>query len=304
MENPFHKGEIAIQSKFGERERAILNGRLILDRIPLRAFDFVADQKIVYFGFADKTADLWVSMLVGRSPFLSCSVDGKNLLLKTGNCSINSQDLNALPNLSADEPIGLLMMDLQTRKRLRVNGHISSVTNGEINICVEEAFPNCPKYIQKREFNVGENGTDDTFFENGENITENIENWVTSADTFFVTSSNLEGGLDVSHRGGKPGFIKLNSGSMRIPDYPGNSMFGTLGNFHINPKAGLLFIDYTRNLLLQLTGAVRIERQSEKNIAVTGGTGRWWSFTPTKWKIKSLNTSVVWGEAEYSPFHP
>ena len=39
-----------------------------------------------------------------------------------------------------------------------------------------------------------------------------------------------------------------------LPDYPGNYMFNTLGNLLVEPRAGLLFLDFERGDALQLTG--------------------------------------------------
>ena len=61
----------------------------------------------------------------------------------------------------------------------------------------------------------------------------------TSADTFFVASAHAERGVDASHRGGLPGFVRvLGDRTLEIPDYPGNSMFNTLGNPAADPRAG------------------------------------------------------------------
>ena len=52
-----------------------------------------------------------------------------------------------------------------------------------------------------------------------------------AADTFFIASAHPEGGADASHRGGRPGFVRVTGQrSLAFPDYPGNNMFNTLGN--------------------------------------------------------------------------
>ena len=80
-----------------------------------------------------------------------------------------------------------------------------------------------------------------------------------AADTFFVASAHPRRGTDVSHRGGDPGFVRmLDDHTLRVPDYAGNSMFNTLGNLHVNPRAGLLFVDFDRWRTLQLTGTATI----------------------------------------------
>jgi predicted pyridoxine 5'-phosphate oxidase superfamily flavin-nucleotide-binding protein len=68
---------------------------------------------------------------------------------------------------------------------------------------------------------------------------------IREADTFFIASSHRDGGADASHRGGNPGFVHvLNETKLIWPDYSGNGMFQTLGNLAIDPRAGLLFMDF------------------------------------------------------------
>ena len=59
----------------------------------------------------------------------------------------------------------------------------------------------------------------------------------------------------MSHRGGKPGFVVVNSAStVAFPDYRGNFAFNTLGNLHLDPRCSLLFIDFATGTTLQLAG--------------------------------------------------
>jgi uncharacterized protein len=79
---------------------------------------------------------------------------------------------------------------------------------------------------------------------------------VARADTFFIASAHPERGADASHRGGRPGFVQVapDGRSLRFPDYTGNRMFKTLGNLTVEPRAGLLFVDWESGATLQLTG--------------------------------------------------
>jgi hypothetical protein len=128
---------------------------------------------------------------------------------------------------------------------------------------------------------------------------------IKKADTFFVGSSNDEGDLDVSHRGGPPGFVSIGEdGSLHIPDYSGNSMFNTLGNFITNPKAGLVFPDFDRHTTLQLTGTVEILWDQNDPQLQSGGTGRFWRFYPNEWVLLENMKGYDWNFIEYSPFNP
>ena len=126
-----------------------------------------------------------------------------------------------------------------------------------------------------------------------------------AADTFFVASAHSERGVDVSHRGGNPGFVEvLDERTLRVPDYAGNSMFNTLGNFVANPRAGLLFIDFDANRTLQLVGTAEIQWELDESNDRTGGTRRYWDFTGERWLERELTHHVEWELLDYSPFNP
>ena len=69
-------------------------------------------------------------------------------------------------------------------------------------------------------------------------------------------------GVDVSHRGGKPGFVRVgveNGASvLTSPDFVGNFSFNTFGNLALNPRAGMLFVDFSSGDVLSLTGEAEV----------------------------------------------
>ncbi|GGE89621.1 pyridoxamine 5'-phosphate oxidase family protein [Stappia taiwanensis] len=82
---------------------------------------------------------------------------------------------------------------------------------------------------------------------------------VASADTFFIASC-AEGGADVSHRGGAPGFLRLRGdGALCFPDYAGNRFFNTLGNIGASGRAGLFIPDFASGDALLLTGTAGVD---------------------------------------------
>ena len=62
-------------------------------------------------------------------------------------------------------------------------------------------------------------------------------------------------GADISHRGGRPGFVRVDGDVLTIPDFRGNRYFNTLGNLIAEPRASLLFVDFETGDLLQLQGS-------------------------------------------------
>lgn len=305
QKGPYHNGEIAVQEITDERDMAMMNGRVIEDHIPAGAIPFIAQQYYCVLGRMNKVGEIWSSFVTGDPGFASVSEDKKTVSL-----NFKSQDslYNQSPvfdSLQTEDLIGCLFIELATRRRLRVNGVVKLWTDNILLINVHQAYPNCPKYIQRRTLQEQNSARPRIEHTSGNSFTDDIRKWISQADTFFVSSAHPDGSCDASHRGGEKGFIQLLSDdALRIPDYPGNSMFNTFGNFQLNPKAGLVFVDFDQNRQLQLTGNVKLDFNAEEVKSKTGGTGRWWEFKSKRWIISPLNKTFAWQLIDMSPFNP
>ena len=302
-DGPFHEGECEVQQRVGEEHIAKRTGQIISDRIPGRAIEFVNKQPMVITSSIDKDKNIWTSILVGKPGFVT-ALDEQNVQINLSKLVSSKLDL-FWENIRENTNIGMLFIELTTRKRLRVNGMVS-LSNENINVSVQQAYPNCPKYIQRREIEVVKTDTDLSNSNlNGSSLTNDLKQWIENLDTMFVGSSDDKSNLDASHRGGDSGFIQIvDESTLKIPDYPGNSMYNTLGNFMSNPKAGLLFVDFKEGKTLQLTGKAEIVWHDEDAQEKTGGTMRLWEFVISKWiQIDSLK-SVNWRFIDSSPFNP
>ena len=302
MSEPFHAGEIALQEQTGERDKAILNGRLIGKVIPAPALAFVAQQTYCAVGWIDGTGAAWASLVEGPQGFTSCDPDGSTVTVALhGGAPLRSTEG---VRLSPNQHLGMLFIEFGTRRRLRVNGTVTEVDPNGFRLSVVEAYPNCPKYIQKRSGGPGPAAAaPQGFVREGVGLPEDIDAWLKCTDTMFIASSHAEGGVDCSHRGGNPGFMKLVSGEIQVPDYPGNSMFGTLGNIRQNPTAGLCLLDFERNEQLHLSGQAAL-RFGEAPSEETAGTGRWWTFRAERWAVSALQAGRNWALVESSPYNP
>ena len=127
-------------------------------------------------------------------------------------------------------------------------------------LTVAEAFGNCSKYIQRRLPAGLPPGSATPSYHRSVALGARQAALVRRADTFFIASAHPERGADAPHRGGRPGFAEVADGGRRMtfPDYSGNRMFQTLGNLAVNPRTGLLFLDWETGTTLQLTGRSRI----------------------------------------------
>jgi uncharacterized protein len=300
----FHEGERLIQERTGEREIALLNGRMIADRIPNAARSFIALQRLCVCAGISHDGDLWAHFLTGVPGFAAASEDMKvvDLELADEQGVLNSTPL--FTDLRVAAPLGILFIDLATRRRLRVNGTVSALTDAAVQVAVHEAFPNCPKYIQRRQIAEVSQQPRITAIEQGAALNDAMAQWIRHADTLFVASSYPDGRVDASHRGGNPGFVRSSDDLLLIPDYVGNSMYNTLGNFAVHPRAGLTFVDFDHGRQLQLTGDVELRFDVESELQLTGGTGRWWAFRPRRWIASSWNLPLAWKYVDASRFNP
>ena len=303
MKEVFHSGELEIQKRTGEEKIAELNKNLVSPYIVKGAINFVEKQPMVIVGSRNRENELWASILIGDFGFIEVPKPS-TVVFNTEKIVSTTSDI-FYRNILEDNQIGSLFIELSTRKRLRANG--SCAINGpKIEMSIEQAYPNCPKYIQRRAIAEPEHfkktQTEDVI--EGIPFDDEVLDFIKSADTFFVASAATDGKLDASHRGGNPGFLGIiKNNTIKIPDYPGNSLFNTWGNITQNPNVGLLFIDFEKRETLQLTGhaSLLFDQHSEDDLLKTKGTGRFWLFE----SLRSINHhQVEWNFLEYSPFNP
>lgn len=302
-EKLYHEGELAVQQRADKIQAARRTGGIIGNHIPKAGMQFVEKQPMVIIGSVDSQGYVWASILFGKPGFLYAQ-DERMLILERPNADSTVDD-PLWKNLQTHSEVGLLVIDLESRWRLRVNGSSYQSSDDRIYIQVERAYPNCPKYIQRRRWEPSKEANAMPFEPNlhGEMLCATQQTWIRGADIFFVASAHPKQGVDASHRGGCPGFVQvLDPHTLRIPDFSGNSMFNTLGNFTSYPRAGLVFIDFDRARLLQLSGRVKILWDQNDIRGETGGTCRYWEFRVDRWYESTPAFRVEWTFLGYSPF--
>jgi predicted pyridoxine 5'-phosphate oxidase superfamily flavin-nucleotide-binding protein len=206
--------------------------------------------------------------------------------------------------LQSGNELGLLVIDLATRRRLRLNGTIAMQPDGAIHLHTKQVYFNCPQYIQLRQLEapaIVPVGVTEAIVSPA--LSPSQQQWLAQVDTFFIASSHPDG-ADVSHRGGNPGFVQVvNANKLVFPDYAGNNMFNTLGNLFQQPQAGLLFIDFEQGTTLQLTGTTRIIWDSE-TLAAFAGAQRLIEFELSQAIATTNAMPHRWRFVEYSPYNP
>jgi predicted pyridoxine 5'-phosphate oxidase superfamily flavin-nucleotide-binding protein len=251
----FHDGEHAVQRRAGVERVAAQVGRTISSRISHDHAEFLRDQTFVVVAGRDDGNRVWASLLTGPPGFAQ-ALDERRLLLTA---NLTAGDPLAVTFGSTRRPIGILAIEPDTRRRIRLNGTAEHTAEG-ILVTVSETFGNCPKFIQRRVRAQPLPPAPTPRHQAGLTLDTGQVALVRGADTFFIASSHPERGADASHRGGRPGFVEVSAdgASLRFPDYPGNRMFQTLGNLAVDPRAGLLFVDWERGSALRLTGRARL----------------------------------------------
>lgn len=276
---PWHAGETALQAHLGVAERmAELGPRVIRDHLIEQHRAFYRQLPYVVLGTVDPEGEAWATLRTGAPGFLDAPDPGQ-LRVRAA----PEPDDPAEAGLADGAAVGLLGIDLGTRRRNRLNGTVARDRPDGFSIRVAQSFGNCPQYIRVR--------TDPEPVpaaalapQVSDRLDARARALVASAETFFVASyaPGADGTrqVDVSHRGGPAGFVRVGAdGVLTVPDYSGNRFFNTLGNLLANPRAGLLFIDFATGDLVQMTGRAQVILDAPDR-ADFPGAERLWRFAP------------------------
>lgn len=296
----YHTGELAIQARAGVQAEAQGLRKGISTIVKPAAQDFLRNQQLAIASTIDSNEQVWASLLTGEPGFIQVVSDQ---LVQIHATLILGEPLEK--NLNDQPEFGLLAIDLATRRRLRLNGQAEMQPDGMIQLQTQQVYFNCPKYIQMRHVETHLLPTDAASqVQSTETLTPAQQNWIAQADTFFIASFHPESGADASHRGGFPGFVRVvNSHQLVFPDYAGNNMFNTLGNLAVNPRSGLLFIDFERGHTLQLTGRAEIIWDADRTAEFVGAE-RLVAFEIDRVLAIANANSRHWQFVEYSPANP
>lgn len=254
---PWHEGELTIQRHAGVLDRmAVVGPRNIRHHLIQQHREFYPLLPFIVVGAVDPHGEAWATLLAGRPGFIT-SPDDKTLRI---DARIGPSD-PAAPGLEDGDAIGMLGMQLETRRRNRVNGTVRRSSADRFDVAVEDSFGNCPRYITIRQHSFARelDAPFESRREDADRLDQRARHMIEKADTLFVASYlDREDGrrqVDVSHRGGKAGFVDIDAnGVLSIPDFNGNGFFNTLGNILKNPSCGLLLVDFETGDMLQMTG--------------------------------------------------
>lgn len=324
-DGPNHEGEAALQERAGVRTRADANGRrAVRDFMPDQHRAFFAALPFLVVGSLDAGDRPWASILAGRPGFLG-SPDPRTLTIDA--VPAFGDPLGSA--LAAGAPLGLLGIQPETRRRNRMNGTVAAVSEGRVTVRVGQSFGNCPQYIQARAPRLladpASVADPRPVHRGGAALSDRDRRLIGAADTFFIAtaapgarSGDPVRGVDVSHRGGRPGFVRVTEADgasvLTAPDFLGNFFFNTFGNIALNPATGLLFVDFASGDVLMLSGEAEVVWDGPE-VAAFAGAERLLRFrlreslrieaaVPLRWSAPEwapqLAATGTWAEAERS----
>jgi uncharacterized protein len=245
-DDPFHADERALQERMGVREQMRQRGAVMIRPfMPAQHQRFFESLSLAFVATLDHAGHPQADALVGRPGMLRVVTP---TLLVVHDTAREYAQHSPRPG----EPLGLLGIDFANGRRNRANGMVERHDGGGVAMRLTHSFGNCPRHIHARR--------PDPVVAMATTALD-PRTLVETAATFFIASRSAElapsrgGGIDISHRGGAPGFVHWADGDTVVfDDVPGNNFFNTLGNIVSDPRVSLLFIDFDSGRQLRIAG--------------------------------------------------
>lgn len=152
MESFYTAQHRALQGRFGTRRLADTQGRAIVgDRLSEAHHAFIASRDMLFLSTIDATGQPTVSYKGGAPVFVR--VQGDDLLLP---CYDGNGMFLSMSNVMGEARVGLLFIDFETPRRLRVHGvarldETVPIPGADIVMRIRptQIFLNCPRYVHR-----------------------------------------------------------------------------------------------------------------------------------------------------------
>jgi predicted pyridoxine 5'-phosphate oxidase superfamily flavin-nucleotide-binding protein len=245
----YHSGEHFIQDQMGVRHKSDSLSSMIKKDMPVVAAQFLENIHFSVMTFELKNKTLFSAVVFDIKPFIQI-VNSNEILINLDKKSFIPQDIMDGKGLV----VGFLGLEFETRMRIRINGK-GSIQNNTLHLIIDEVYSNCPKYITNRKLMDKIDFDEKPTFNQYNKLNDRCKNIIQNANTIFLASSHEEKGADISHKGGKEGFLNILSPSqLELHDYVGNNMYNTLGNIHTNENISIIIIDFIHNDVVHING--------------------------------------------------
>ncbi|KAJ6256170.1 hypothetical protein Dda_9005 [Drechslerella dactyloides] len=331
FDGSFHAGEENIQQLL----RVPKQDNPTAPYLPPGVSRYVASCQLIAVGTTSPSGQPWASLLAGPPGFaqgVGAGVLAMQSPIPAGdpiyeNLQEEGWGEAESGHAKGEGMVAGLAMNLERRQRVKLYGRskrgMHKVDKTEIGmvLAIEQTLGNCPKYMNARHLDlvpvqVPTNTTDN--FQVPVSLPQEALDLISRSDMFFVASRNGFIDMDVNHRGGPPGFVRVipNEPSSQAtaeqpttlvwPEYSGNRLYQTLGNFQVTPLAGLTFPDFNTGDMLFLTGKVEIligddaERVINRSKLAVKFTVTEARYSPASFVLRLAETERV----GWSPYNP
>ncbi|WP_411032071.1 pyridoxamine 5'-phosphate oxidase family protein [Spongiimicrobium sp. 3-5] len=96
-------------------------------------------------------------------------------------------------------------------------------------------------------------------------INPQLEQFLSTMDSFYLGTSNTQGQPYIQHRGGPKGFLKvLDANRLAFADFSGNRQYISTGNLTENNRAFIFLMDYPNRTRVKLWGKAHTVEDDEK----------------------------------------
>jgi len=251
----YHAGQIEIQE---EAKTTRVAERLAYWVGPVA--EFAQDADLFLLATANADGVLGFTVLSGAPPLIRVVEAPAQIRRKPGE-SVQTSDLRLrlpagpAPLVSEPTPCGGLAISLALARRARINGVLTSQGDAS-ELTAAETFTLCRKYMAPS-LPVEDTPHWGPLAREPLSLTDPwLVGLVAQAETAFLASLSPDGGPDVAHRGGPPGFLELDTAAQRLTwnEYVGDGVFKSAGNIRATGLMTLLVLDHASGEGVELIG--------------------------------------------------
>ncbi|KAG8532729.1 uncharacterized protein KY384_002606 [Bacidia gigantensis] len=240
---------------------------------------------LLAIGALDDQGQLWTTVLAGKQGFarsLGQSIVGVKALADVKYDPVvdalfgKDKFEGAASDQVQGKDFAALGIHLATRDRVKLQGQMIGTAIGgsdasgnktakeiaeiQLALAITGSLGNCPKYLNEKEIVL--TMPKPVLEADTLPLTQVSLDLLAKADLFFITSYHSKG-MSANHRGGSPGFMRVEKNDAEgvilvYPEFSGNRFYQTLGNLYLDPRAGFAIPDFDTGDILYITCTTKI----------------------------------------------
>lgn len=304
----WHQGELAIHKKLKLNGVHDSRNDAVLPSMPAQHQLFFTELSYFVLSSLDGAGLPWASILCGKPGFVQ-AISPNHLAI----CTTTTAGDPLYDNIAHGGQVAGLGIDFANRRRNKVAGSVAPNmvrlnADREVQMIVttDQSLGNCPKYISMRRLAYKPRKAGELI--SGERLNKEALDMISKCDTIFLATKGPND-LDVNHRGGPPGFVRVLAGEtdqLVLPDYSGNRLFQSLGNIEHSAVAGVTFVDFDTGDSLYTSGRARNVVDAPEVVDLLPGAQRLTIVTIDSWHLQPSSLNLVVGDdnVNRSPYNP